>query len=177
MRRGHTSRRERDLRAAEALFQQGAYPAALAAYESIRATFPGWRYAEHASMMAGICHAKLGRLADALRVLEQTTREYPDLAGFSEATWFYLGDVYEERGRLADAAAAFRRTLALTGSRARSRFPAAAAAARLAELGISEWRCPRAGRARRCRRRGESRRRGTALGRGPRRPAPGPRVV
>jgi tetratricopeptide (TPR) repeat protein len=83
---------------AESLYQQHKYHEAIEVYLQIHERYPNWNYASHALMMVGICYEWLGDHDQQLKYLEQAAREYPDLRGWSEATYFYLGAAYCQRG-------------------------------------------------------------------------------
>ncbi len=85
------------LKKAELLYQLHKYREAIEVYLEIYEQYPNWNYASHALMMVGICYDWLGDQDQRLKYLEQAAHEYPDLRGWSEATWFYLAGAYSAR--------------------------------------------------------------------------------
>lgn len=98
---------------AESLFSQKQYNEAIAAYLQIYEQFPGQNDAEHALMMIGLCYEWLGDLHEARTWLERATGEYPDLRGWSESTYFYLGGVQRRLGQTEQAVASYRKCIEL----------------------------------------------------------------
>jgi tetratricopeptide (TPR) repeat protein len=98
---------------AEALYRQQKYHAAIDVYLQIHEQYPNWNYAAHALMMVGISYDRLGDHDQELQYLEQAAREYPDLRGWSEATWFYLGQAYASRRDWEPALPAFEKCVEL----------------------------------------------------------------
>jgi tetratricopeptide (TPR) repeat protein len=98
---------------AESLYKQERYTKAIAAYLQIYERYPNWNYAAHALMMVGICYDKLDQDDPALAYLEKTVREYPDLRGWSETTYFYLGSQYRKINEPAKALWAFEKCIEL----------------------------------------------------------------
>ena len=134
---------EADSKESRALFNQGEnlfhqekkYAAASEIYWQVYATYPKLNVAEEALMMIGLCHHCLGQHQEAIEVFQKTTREYPHLKGWIEATWFYLGREYLETGQKAKAREAFESCLtAGEGRRDPEQFPLKDARAALAKL-------------------------------------------
>jgi len=98
---------------AESLFSQKQYTDAIAAYLQIYEQFPAQNDAEHALMMIGLCYEWLGDLEEARTWLERATREYPDLRGWSETTYFYLGSIQRRLGQTDEALASYRKCVEL----------------------------------------------------------------
>lgn len=83
---------------AQGLFEEKEYARAMEAYQEIYSRFPEWEYAEHSLMMIGLCHSWLDQLDEAIAAYEKAIREYPDLIGFVDTTYFYLGWAQYRRG-------------------------------------------------------------------------------
>ncbi len=97
---------------AENLFHnEKKYAEAIEIYWQVYNTYPKLNVAEEALMMIGICHNWLGQHDKAIEVLEKATREYPQLKGWIEATWFYLGLEYRDTGQKEKAIEAFENCL------------------------------------------------------------------
>lgn len=101
------------LEEAERIYQAGRFAEAIAGYTKIYERYPDWNYAETALMMIGLCHSQLDHQRQALEFLEKAVREYGDLRGWSESTYFYLGSQYARAGRTDEALEAFRRCIEL----------------------------------------------------------------
>ena len=110
---------------AEQLYRDKKYEDAMNAYTSYYEQYPKTNNAESALMMVGICLNWLNRNTEAIQTLEKATREYPDLKGRSESTYFYLGSFYMENGEPEKALTAFKRCIELAeGVKDPSGFPA-----------------------------------------------------
>jgi tetratricopeptide (TPR) repeat protein len=109
---GEVSRAEL-LEQSELLFRVGRYEEAVVFYEEVQRQHAGWEYAGYALTMAGVCHQRMGNDAEAIRTWERMVEAYPELPGFSETTWYYLGQAYTETGREDDAREALTRCVAL----------------------------------------------------------------
>ncbi len=112
------------LHEAERLYENRELPSAIAVYRQVYQQYPEWSYAAHALTMIGICHRLSGQDDKATDSLERTVQEYPDLRGWSETAWFYLGRQYAESGRKTNAIEAFGKCVALCqGVREPGKFP------------------------------------------------------
>jgi hypothetical protein len=93
---------------AEGLFhQEKRYSDALEAYWRVYSLDPNLETAEEALMMIGMCHRRLGQSDKEIEAFERAVREFPDLKGWIEATYFYLGGAYLDQGQEAKALEAF----------------------------------------------------------------------
>jgi outer membrane lipoprotein-sorting protein len=109
---------------AENLFQKKMYAEAMELYRQVYDTYPTLNIGEEALMMIGICHAGLGQHEKAIEVFQETIREFPDLKGWIDATWFYLGGEYLRTGQREKALDAFENCLAAgEGIRDPEKFP------------------------------------------------------
>jgi len=117
---GVTIVNEREQEESRALFNQGEnlfhqqqkYADAIAVYQQVYDKFPDLNVAEEALMMIGICHGRLGQPDKAIEAFERAIREYPNLKGWIEATYFYLGCAYMDQGEKEKALEAFENCLA-----------------------------------------------------------------
>jgi len=83
----------------------------------------------------------MGETEKALKSLEAAVSKFPDSRGSSEATWFYLGSVYECAGRSAEALDAYRKCVNLckgSGTRKPESFPWREASERISVLDSSD---------------------------------------
>lgn len=111
---------------------------AITIYRQIHDDYPEWNYASHALMMVGICYDWMGEKQKALESFEYAVDQYPDLKGFSEATYFYLGEAYEQAEQPGKALDAYQKCVALgTGVRNPGAFPLKNASDRIVALGGS----------------------------------------
>ena len=62
-------------------------------------------------MMIGICYDYMEQYEKAIEVYEKAIREYPDLKGWIESAYFYLGSAYMQLGRKEKAVQAFQKCL------------------------------------------------------------------
>ena len=109
---------------AEQLYKDKKFDEAIDAYRKIHEAYPDWNYAEHALMMIGICHEKMGRDEEAMKAFEKAIQQYPNLKGFSETTYFYLGEAYVRAGEERKALEAFQKSVELCqGVRDPNAFP------------------------------------------------------
>jgi hypothetical protein len=110
---------------AENLFhKEKKYGEAIGIYRQIYDKFPDLNVAEHALMMIGICHGRLGQPDKAIEAFQKATSEYPNLKGWIEATYFYLGCAYMDQGQEEKALEAFEHCLAAAeGVRDPDKFP------------------------------------------------------
>lgn len=109
----NTSERRALLDRAEALHSQKLYAEAIDVYQQVYEQYPEWNNAEHALMMIGTCYDNLGRRDRALEYLERAVREYPDLRGWSEVTYYCLGEQYLHHGEREKALQAFEKCIEL----------------------------------------------------------------
>ena len=122
---------------AETLYESKRYDEAIEVYRQVRDECPTWDNTEHALMMVGICYEKIGEQDKAMAAYETAVAEHPDLAGWSEASYFYLASLYEQAGRTDDALQAYERCVSLcekASGRVANAFPWREAAERIAEL-------------------------------------------
>jgi len=132
--------RERESRAllnqAEHLFHsEEKYVEAIRVYRQVYDRYTETNTAEAALMMIGLCHRRLGEHDEEIKAFEKAVSEYPRLAGWIEATYFYLGRAYLEQGRREKARAAFENCLSAgEGVRAPDEFPLKEARAALAAI-------------------------------------------
>lgn len=113
---------------AEQLYALGRYAEAIKVYGLVYEKYPKWRHAETALMMIGVCYGRMGKNDKAVEALEKAVGEYPDLRGFSESTYFYLGVAYAKANRKEEALGAFLKALELSeGVRDPNGFPCAEA--------------------------------------------------
>jgi len=101
------------LEEAEQLYKNKKYMEAIEVYQEIYEKYPCWNYAEHALMMIGISYHWMGQNERAIEALEKAIKEHPDLRGFSEVTYFYLGELYLKKGSKDKALEAFKKSLEL----------------------------------------------------------------
>ncbi|HUW59952.1 MAG TPA: M56 family metallopeptidase [Candidatus Bathyarchaeia archaeon] len=122
---------------AEKLYEAKEYEKAIEAYTRIYTELPKWNNASHAMMMVGLCYGWMGEEEKALKSLELAAEKYPDVVGWSEATWYYLGERYERAARPEQALKAYRKSVDLAKQcvgRKPDKFPWAHAAERIAAL-------------------------------------------
>jgi tetratricopeptide (TPR) repeat protein len=108
---------------------------AIAVYNEIYEKYPSWNYAAHALMMIGICYDNMNKKAEALEAFEKAAQAYPDLKGFSETTYFHLGEAYVQANQKEKALEAFKKSVQLCqGVREPNAFPCKQAAEQIAKL-------------------------------------------
>jgi hypothetical protein len=110
---------------AEQLFHKDRkYAEAIELYWQVYNTYPTLNIGEESLMMIGICHDWLKQPQKAIEVFQKAIREFPDLKGWIEATWFYLGSEHLQIGQKEKAVEAFESCLAAgEGVRDPDRFP------------------------------------------------------
>jgi len=75
-------------------------------------------------MMIGICYDWLKQPGKAIEVFQKAIREFPNLKGWIESTWFYLGNECWQIGQKDKTLEAFENCLATgAGVRDPDRFP------------------------------------------------------
>ena len=97
----------------EKLFQQKEFAQAIKIYQQVYEQYPQWNIGEEALSMIGICYSNLGQTDKAIEAYEKCVKEYPDLKGWTETTYFYLGCAYFDSGRKEKALESFRDCLVL----------------------------------------------------------------
>ena len=126
------------LNQAEELYKAGKFDEAIPLYEAVYETYPTWNYAETGLMMIGIIKGRQGKIDEAVEWLEKATKEYGNIPGWSESTWYYLGEAYVQAKRPGDAKAAFRKAARMSEDRgATNHFAYQGSKARLEELNKS----------------------------------------
>ncbi|MHC4170599.1 MAG: tetratricopeptide repeat protein, partial [Planctomycetota bacterium] len=140
---GMTVVNERQVDESEALFDEGEhlfhaekkYAEAIEIYRQVYEKFPDLNVAETALMMIGLCHRRLGQHDEEIKAYEKAVSEYPDLKGWIEATYFYLGRAYMDIGQRQKALDAFEKCLAAgQGVRKPEQFPLKDARECIAEI-------------------------------------------
>jgi tetratricopeptide (TPR) repeat protein len=108
----------------EKLFQQKDYNEAIKIYQQVYENNPKLNVGEEALMMVGICFKRLGQSDKAIETYEKCVKEYPDLKGWIDATYFYLGRAYADTGHTDKALEAFKNCLIMgEGIRQPDKFP------------------------------------------------------
>jgi tetratricopeptide (TPR) repeat protein len=75
-------------------------------------------------MMIGLSHGRLGQHDKEIEAFQRAVREFPDLKGWIDATYFYLGCAYLDQGQKNKALEAFENCLkAGEGVRDPEKFP------------------------------------------------------
>jgi len=110
---------------AEHLFHsEKKYAEAIPIYRQVYDEYQDLNIGEHALMMVGLCHRRLGQPEKEIEAYEKTVSEYAHLKGWIEATYFYLGRAYLEQGQQDKALEAFENCLvAGQGVRQPDQFP------------------------------------------------------
>ncbi len=129
---GMTVVNEKEIEESKALFNRGEdlfhkekkYAEAMAVYQQVYEKFPDLNIAETALMMIGLSHHRLGQNDKEIEAYEKAVGEYPNLKGWIESTWFYLGRAYMDIGQKEKALDAFEKCLASgQGVRKPDQFP------------------------------------------------------
>ena len=129
---GMTVVNEEEIEESEALFNQGEdlfhkekkYTEAMAIYQQVYENYSDMNIAEEALMMIGICHRRLGQREKEIETYKKAVSEYPNLKGWIESTYFYLGCAYMDIGQKEKALDAFEKCLAAgQGVRKPEQFP------------------------------------------------------
>ena len=103
------------------------------AYDQSKVIDP--RLAHNALMMIGLSYGRLDQQDLAIDYYEQAVTEYPDLKGWVEASYYYLGSAYQKAGRTEEALEAYQKCLkAGQGIRDPEGFPMKSARERIAEI-------------------------------------------
>jgi tetratricopeptide (TPR) repeat protein len=89
------------------------YSEAIKIFRQVYESYPDQNIAEDALMMIGICYGAMGEHQKAIESFEKAVSEYPDLKGWIESTYFYLGRAYMETGQKNKALEAFRKCLTM----------------------------------------------------------------
>ncbi len=123
---------EKQMTEASALFDQGEelfhnkrqFAEAIKIYWEVYEKYPDLKMAETALMMIGICYDHMQQYGKAIEVYEKAIREYSNLKGWIEATYFYLGAAYFQTGQKDKALEAFKNCLLIgEGVRDPEKFP------------------------------------------------------
>lgn len=123
---------QRDSEQADALFDKAFrlfdkdknYSEAIKIFRQVYELYPDQNIAEESLMMIGICYGTMGEYQKAIESFEKAVSEYPDLKGWIESTYFYLGRAYMETGQKTKALEAFRSCLTMgEGIRDPNTFP------------------------------------------------------
>jgi tetratricopeptide (TPR) repeat protein len=140
---GMTVVNESQVDESEALFDKGEslfhneqkYAEAITVYRQVYEKFPDLNIAETALMMVGLCHRRLGQHDEEIKAYEKAVSEYPNLKGWIESTYFYLGRAYMDIGEQEKALDAFEKCLAAgQGVRKPEQFPLKEARECIAEI-------------------------------------------
>jgi len=124
------------LNQAEHLFRsEKKYVEAAKIYQQVYDQYRDLNIGEHALMMVGLCHRRLGQSEREIEAYEKTVSEYAHLKGWIEATYFYLGQAYLEQGQKDKALEAFENCLASgQGVRQPDQFPLKEAREAIAQI-------------------------------------------
>ena len=123
---------QRDLEQADTLFDKAFrlfdkdknYSEAIKIFRQVYELYPDQNIAEESLSMIGICYGAMGEYQKAIENFEKAVSEYPDLKGWIESTYFYLGRAYMKIGQKDKALEAFRSCLTMgEGIRDPNTFP------------------------------------------------------
>lgn len=123
---------QQDLEQADILFDRAFklfdkdknYSEAIKIFRQVYELYPEQNIAEESLMMTGICYGAMGEHQKAIESFEKAVREYPNLKGWIESTYFYLGRAYMETGQKGKALEAFGNCLTIgEGIRDPNAFP------------------------------------------------------
>jgi len=140
---GMTIVNEKEIEESKALFDKGEhlfhnekkYAEAIGIYRQVYEKFPDQNIAETALMMIGLSHHRLGQHDKEIEAYRKAVSEYPNLKGWIESTWFYLGRAYMDIGQKEKALDAFEKCLAAgQGVRKPEQFPLKDARESIAEI-------------------------------------------
>ncbi len=100
------------------------YSEAIKIFRQVYESYPEQNIAEESLSMIGICYGAMGENQKAIESFEKAVSEYPNLKGWSESTYFYLGNAYMKTGQKDKALEAFRNCLVMgEGVRDPNTFP------------------------------------------------------
>jgi hypothetical protein len=100
------------------------YSEAIKIFQQVYELYPDQNIAEESLSMIGICYGAMGEHQKAIESFEKAVSEYPNLSGWVESTYFYLGRAYMETGQKGKALDAFRNCLMMgKGVREPNAFP------------------------------------------------------
>lgn len=123
---------QRDLEQANILFDKAFklfdkdknYSEAIKIFRQVYELYPDQNIAEESLSMIGICYGAMDDYQKAIEYFEKAVSEYPNLKGWIESTYFYLGRAYTETGQKSKALEAFRSCLTIgEGIRDPNTFP------------------------------------------------------
>ncbi len=129
---GMTIVNEKEIEESRALINQGEdlfhkekkYTEAIAVYQQVYEKYSDMNVAEEALMMIGLCHRRLGQHEKEIEAYQKAVIEFPNLKGWIESTYFYLGRAYMDIGQKEKALDAFEKCLAAgQGVRRPEQFP------------------------------------------------------
>lgn len=108
----------------EKLFEEKETIQAMKVFQEIYEKYSDLTIAESALMMIGICYERMGHYEKAIETYQKSISEYPNLKGWIESTYFYLGCAYMKTGQKDKALEAFKNCLIMgEGIRAPDKFP------------------------------------------------------
>lgn len=110
---------------AEELFHnKKEYKQAINIYQKVYEKYSHLNKGEEALSMIGICYDCMGQYEKAIATYKKAIKEYPDLRGWIESTYFYLGLAYMQTNQKEKALEAFQNCLILgQGIREPDKFP------------------------------------------------------
>ena len=123
---------QQDLEQADTLFDKAFklydkdknYHEAIKIFRQVYELYPDQNIAESALSMIGICYGAMDEYQKAIESFEKAVREYPDLKGWIESTYFYLGHAYMKTGQKDKSLEAFKNCLIMgEGIRDPDKFP------------------------------------------------------
>ncbi len=123
---------QRDLEQADILFDKAFklfdkdknYSEAIKIFRQVYEFYPDQNISEESLSMIGICYGAMDDYQKAIEYFEKAVSEYPNLKGWIESTYFYLGRAYMETGQKGKALEAFKNCLIMgEGIRDPNAFP------------------------------------------------------
>jgi outer membrane lipoprotein-sorting protein len=115
------------------------YPEAIKIFQQVYESYPEQNIAEESLSMIGLCYSAMGDYQKAIESFEKAVSEYPNLKGWIESTYFYLGNTYMKTGQKSKALEAFKNCLIMgEGIRDPNTFPLKDARGYIEKLGIKE---------------------------------------